>query len=65
MTKSGRMMVSPLGSATLQRVDDGLALGFGGLEFVEVLAVDEETTEDADEQAGEEGVDVGHGIRLG
>jgi hypothetical protein len=57
------MMVCPLRSATLERVDDGLALILGGLEAVGVLAVDEQTSNETDEEAGDEKDKVGH--RLG
>jgi hypothetical protein len=47
----------------LEGVEDGLALAFGGLEFLEVLAVDEEAGDETDEEAGDEEDEVGH--RLG
>lgn len=56
-------MVCLLRSATLQRVDDGLAFVLGGLEAVGVLAVDEQASDETDEEAGDEEDEVGH--RLG
>jgi len=45
----------------LEGVEDGLALAFGGLELVEVLAVDEEAGDEADEQTREEEESDVHG----
>lgn len=64
MTRSERIVVSPFTLPTLERVEDGLPLLFARLEFGGVVAIDEDATEDANQEAGEECVDVGHGIRL-
>ena len=58
-----KLVLTVLRSATLERVDDGLALVLGGLEAVGVLAVDEEASDETDEEAGDEEDEVGH--RLG
>jgi hypothetical protein len=49
-----KLVLTVLRSATLQRVDDGLALVLGGLEAVGVLAVDEQASDETDEEAGDE-----------
>jgi hypothetical protein len=54
MTKSERIVVSPFTLTTLERVEDGLAFVLGGLEAVGVLAIDEQTSDEADEESGDE-----------
>lgn len=55
-----KLVFTVLRLPTLERVDDGLPLLFARLEFGGVVAIDEDATEDADQEAGEEGNDVGH-----
>jgi galactokinase/mevalonate kinase-like predicted kinase len=56
-------MVCRLGLLALEGVEDRLALAFGGLEFLEVLAVDEKAGDEADEQTREEEESDEHGIK--
>jgi hypothetical protein len=58
-----KLVLTVLRSATLQRVDDGLALVLGGLDAVGVLSVNEKASDETDEEAGDEEDEVGH--RLG
>ena len=63
MTKSERIVVSPFTLPTLQRVDEMLALVLGGLEGRGVFAVDEQTSDGADQEPGDEQDEVGHRLR--
>jgi hypothetical protein len=63
MTKSERIVVCPFTLPTLQRVEDGLALVLGGLEGGGVFAVDEQTSDGADQEPGDEEDKVGHRLR--
>jgi hypothetical protein len=58
-----KLVLTVLRSATLERVDDGLALVLGGLDAVGVLSVNEKASDETDEEAGDEEDEVGH--RLG
>jgi hypothetical protein len=58
-----KLVFTVLRLPTLQRVDEMLALVLGGLEGRGVFAVDEQTSGNADQEAGDEQDEVGHRLK--